>query len=367
MTQEVYVAPRDLLELQLAQIWEEVLNVRPVSVTSNFFGLGGSSLDAMTLMIHVQEQFKQELPFTALFETATIESIANILRNENGAQTHSPLVALQPDGSRRPFFCVHAVGGTALAYIELARSLGFDQPFYGLEARGLDGRAEPFQQIEEMAAYYLEALRVRQPAGPYMLGGWSFGGVVAFEMAQQLLREGQKVSLLAMLDSSAAAAMLKDLDPEKHASRLLANFIVDLINTRRNHSESRDEDEYNVVYNELLNLDAEAQLNYVWERATKANVIPPNTGVNRIGHLLQIFRSNLIALSRYVPQPYSEEIVVFRASDVKEQVLDPKLGWEELSTRPVEVHVIPGDHYTMLAKPHVQILADKLRSCFDKS
>ena len=367
MTQELYVAPRDLLELQLAQIWEEVLDVRAVSVTSNFFGLGGSSLDAMTLMIHIQEQFKQELPLTALFETATIESIANILRNENGAQTESPLVALQPNGSQRPFFCVHAVGGAALAYIDLARSLGFDQPFYGLEARGLDGRGEPFPQIEEMAAYYLVALRARQPSGPYLLGGWSFGGVVAFEMAQQLLSEGQQVSMLAMLDSSAPAAMIKDLDPEKHATKLLANFIVDLINTRRNHSESRDEDEYNVVYNELLNLDDDAQLNYVWERATKANVVPPNTGVNRIGYLLQIFRSNLVALSKYVPQPYSEKIVLFRASDVKEQIPSSTLGWEELSKKPVEVHVIPGDHYTMLAKPHVQILADKLRSCFDKS
>lgn len=94
-------------------------------------------------MIHIQEQFNQELLLTMLFETATIESIANILRNENGAQTQSPLVALQPNGSRRPFFCVHAVGGTALAYIELARSLNLDQPFYGLEARDLDGRVQP--------------------------------------------------------------------------------------------------------------------------------------------------------------------------------------------------------------------------------
>ena len=161
--------------------------------------------------------------------------------------------------------------------------------------------------------------------------------------------------------------MIKDLDPEKHATKLLANFIVDLINTRRNHSESRDKNEYDAVYNDLLSLNPDAQLNYVLERARQANVLPPNTSVNRISYLLQIFRSNLIALSKYVPGAYQERIVVFRASDVKEQIPGPTLGWEELSARPVEVHVIPGDHYTMIAKPHVQILADKLRSCFDSA
>jgi Thioesterase domains of type I polyketide synthases or non-ribosomal peptide synthetases len=358
---EIYVPPRDLIELQLAQIWEEVLDLHPISVTSNFFDLGGSSLAAMTFLIRVQEQFQQELPLNALFETATVEEIAGILRRESDTRSQSPLVALQAQGSHRPFFCVHAVGGSPLSYIELARALGGEQPFYGFEARGLNGGAEPLETIEEMAAYYLEALRDRQPQGPYALGGWSFGGIVAFEMAQQLQNQGQEVALLAMLDSSAPGT-ITDFDPAEHATKLLADLTLDLISTRRNLTAVEHEKEHGVIYGKLSGLDSDAQLHYVLERACKANVLPPNAGVDRVRYLLQIFRSNLIALSKYSPKIYAESIVLFRAGDVTEQVSGPALGWQDLSAKPVEIHVIPGNHYTMLAKPNVQVLADELRN-----
>jgi thioesterase domain-containing protein/acyl carrier protein len=358
---EIYVPPRDLIELQLAQIWEEVLDLHTISVTSNFFDLGGSSLAAMTLLIRVQEQFQQELPLNALFETATVEEIAGILRRESDTRSQSPLVALQAQGTRPPFFCVHAVGGSPLSYIELARALGVEQSFYGFEARGLNGGAEPIETIEEMAAYYLEALRDRQPRGPYALGGWSFGGIVAFEMAQQLQNQGQEVALLALLDSPAPGA-ITDFHPAEHATKLLADLTLDLISTRRHlTAEERD-----VIYNELSGLDSDAQLHYVLERARDANVLPRNAGVDRIRYLQRIFRSNLIALSKYSPQTYAKSIVLFRAGDVTEQVSGSALGWQHLSAKPVEIHVIPGNHYTMLARPNVQVLADELRNCLDR-
>lgn len=359
---EIYVPPRDLIELQLAQIWEEVLGFHPISVTSNFFNLGGSSLAAMTLLIRIQEQFQQELPLNALFETATIEEIAGILRSESGSRSQSPLVALQAQGSHSPFFCVHAVGGSPLAYIELARALGVEQPFYGFEARGLNGGAEPIETIEEMAAYYLEALRERQPQRPYALGGWSFGGIVAFEMAQQLRSHGHEVALLALLDSPAPGTFT-DFDPAEHATKLLADLTFDLISTRRNLTA----DEHDVFYNDLSRLDSDAQLHYVLERARDANVLPLNAGVDRVGYLQRIFRSNLIALNNYSPQIYAESIILFRASDVTERVPAPALGWQELSAKPVEIHVIPGNHYTMLAKPNVPVLAGELRNCLDRA
>ena len=202
----IRVAPRDTLELQLVQIWEDILGLRPVGVTDNFFDLGGHSLLAVRLIARIHKQFGQKLPLPTLFQGATIEQLAGVLRRSPTPLRCSPLVGIHLGGSGRPFFCVHPVGGSILCYAGLSRRLGPDQPFYGLQHPGLDGEWAPYTRIEEMASDYLTALRAVQPEGPYLLGGWSLGGIVAFEMAQQLEARGQKVALLALLDASALAS-----------------------------------------------------------------------------------------------------------------------------------------------------------------
>ncbi|MFP2934767.1 phosphopantetheine-binding protein, partial [Pyxidicoccus sp. 3LG] len=169
-----YVAPRDALELLLARTWESVLGVQSVGVRSNFFELGGHSLLAVRLMAAVRQTTGRQLPLATLFQAPTVEQLALRLRREDSG-VWSPLVpfGLASTGSNAPFFCVHPVGGNVLAYAELARLLGPDQPFYGLEARGLDGTSAPLGTVEEMATEYVKALRTVQPSGPYFLGGWS--------------------------------------------------------------------------------------------------------------------------------------------------------------------------------------------------
>ena len=192
---KAFVAPRDDLERQLAHIWEEVLGVRPVGITDNFFELGGHSLSAVRLFAMVEKQLGKKLSLTSIFQGATIEHLAELIRLKATPGPRSSVVPLQPGGSKLPLFLVHPAGGHVFPYLRLAQLLGADQPCYGLQARGLEDGQEPHARIEDMAAYYIEALRTVQPTGPYLLGGWSMGGVVAFEMAQQLHAQGQQVAL----------------------------------------------------------------------------------------------------------------------------------------------------------------------------
>ncbi|HEY0737917.1 MAG TPA: amino acid adenylation domain-containing protein, partial [Herpetosiphonaceae bacterium] len=180
-----FIAPRDTLELRLARIWEELLGVQPVGIRDNFFALGGHSLLVVRLMAQIQTQLGQKIPLATLFQEPTVEHLARTLRQWETQALATPLIALQPSGNQPPFFCVHAAGGSVLSYLELARLLGPDQPFYAFQAAGLDGEQPPHTQVETIAAAYLSALRAAQPHGPYRLGGWSFGGLVAYEMARQ--------------------------------------------------------------------------------------------------------------------------------------------------------------------------------------
>src|SRR5262249_47184195 len=186
-----FVAPRDALEFQLAQIWERVLGIYPIGVRDNFFDLGGHSLLTLSLMARIRNATGRDLPLKALFHGGTIERLAGILRREANSMSWSCLVELQTSGSRPPIFFVHPADGTVLFYADLARCLGSDQPFYGLQAPGLYGERPLYTRIEDLAAHYIEAIREIQPEDPYLLGGWSLGGIVAYEMAQQLVTRSQ--------------------------------------------------------------------------------------------------------------------------------------------------------------------------------
>ena len=203
--QDNFVSPRDGWELRLSRVWEEILDTHPVGVRDNFFDLGGHSLLAVRLMFQIHKMSGRELPLALLFERPTIEQLAQVLRQEIQISVSS-LVPIQPMGSNPPLFFVHAHGGGAIAYYALAQQLGREQPFYGLEAPGLDGLREPLSEIPEMASHYVGELRRIQPHGPYCLGGHSFGGLVAFEMARQLAKQGDEVSMLAILDTAAPVA-----------------------------------------------------------------------------------------------------------------------------------------------------------------
>jgi amino acid adenylation domain-containing protein len=362
---EAFVAPRDSLELQLVQIWEEVLNVRPIGVTDNFFDIGGHSLLAVRLMALIQERFGQELPLSTLFQCGTIEQLATILRSSPSVPW-SPLVAIQRTGSKPPFFCAHPIGGNVLGYVDLGRHLAPEQPFYGLQAPGVDGQREPYTQIPDLAAYYIEAIRGLQMSGPYFLGGHSFGGLVAFEMARQLKQQGHEVALLTLMDTPAP---IKGEIPEvnddamwlvKRAKALERFFGKKLL----------------VSYEELRLLEPEEQFNYFLEKLRRTNLIPPDAGQQLIRRILQVQKASHQALVSYVPQVYLGRITLLRASEVlaedsggvfSQSFRDRGLGWGELTTEPIKIHDVPGNHITMLANPHVQVLAEQLKRCLNQA
>ena len=195
------VPPRDALETQLVAIWEKVLGLQPISITDNFFDLGGHSLMAVRIFAEIERTLGKRLPLATLLQMPTVETLAPRVRQATRPEDYGPLVAIQLQGSRPPFFGIHGRDGNVLFYRKFSQLLGKDQPFYGLQAQGLDGKPIARISVETMAAYYLEGMRKVQPQGPYLLGGYSFGGLAAYEVARHLRAAGEEVALLALFDA----------------------------------------------------------------------------------------------------------------------------------------------------------------------
>lgn len=195
-----FVAPRNDTEMQLAKMWEKLLNVSPIGIHDNFFELGGDSLIAGRLFTQIQKTFGKNFVPTALLGAPTIAQLGGLITGGDTASTWTSLIPIQSKGTRPPLFCLHAGAGTILFYHDLANRLGEDQPVYGLQAQGLYGGATPHERVEEMAAHYIQEMRSVQPHGPYQLAGFCFGAILAFEVAQQLRRAGEQTSFLASFD-----------------------------------------------------------------------------------------------------------------------------------------------------------------------
>jgi thioesterase domain-containing protein/acyl carrier protein len=371
--QKSFVPPRDTLEIQLVQIWEEVLDIHPVGIRDNFFDLGGYSLVAVRLMAQIQQRFGKNLPLATLFHASTIEQLAHALRQHMDSLPWSPLVAIQSGGSLRPFYCVPGAGGNPLYFYDLARHLGPDQPFYALQPVGLDGKSEPLTRIEDMASYNLAAIQAVQPQGPFLLGGHSFGAYVAFEMAQQLQKQGHEVALLAILDTAAPVLGTQPLGLDWDDARWLHFFAGVVENISGKHLE--------VSYDALQQLGPDEQLHYVIDRMSRVDLLPPGVGTTQIRGFVQVSKANLQA--RYMPQEvHPTRIILFRASEppsehalqetalrdeIAEVLRDPVWGWRFYAAGPVELHIVPGEHESLVAEPHVRVLAERLRVCLEQA
>jgi len=352
--EKAFVAPRDDLELQLAQIWEEVLGVRPVGVRDNFFELGGHSLLAVRLFALIEKRLGKKLPLTAIFQGATVEHLAGVLRQPATSGPQSSLVPLQPGGGKRPLFLVHPAGGHVFPYIHLAQLLGPDQPCYGLQARGLEDGQDPHTRIEDMAAWYIQALQTVQPTGPYLLGGWSMGGVVAFEMAQQLHAQGQRVALLALLDGRIPTP--DETFPEEDTEAIV--LVERYFGISFGPMES------------LAELPKDEQLAFMLEQAKSARLIPAELDVSQARHFVELLRSDLRATQNYGLHLYPGRITFFKASETPAGTSpdpDPTMGWSEWASGGVEVHVVPGNHANLMYEPHVEVLAEKLTACLNQA
>ncbi|WP_066383167.1 non-ribosomal peptide synthetase [Anabaena sp. CA = ATCC 33047] len=367
-TENAFVPPRESIELQLKNIWEEILQIRPIGVKNNFFEVGGHSLLAVRLIARIEKSFQQKIPLSAFLKNPTIEHLAGILRQEPASISVSPLVSIQPLGNQKPFFCIHPSEGHVICYYHLAKYLGAERPFYGLVAPGLYGECEPYNQIEDMANFYIQALKKVQPEGPYLLGGWSMGGVIALEMAIQLQKQGENVDFLALIDSKPPTLNNHHQDFSKVTdAQLLANIAIGTA-----ASFGKD---LSFLKTTLETIAPEKQLSYVLDIMKKEDFLPPDISLEQISYFLAVNKANHQAIINYRAKLYSGKVSFFQAShslniqeveQISQDANERILAWNQLVQEITDVHILPGDHYTILEEPHVQVLAEKLKHALEQ-
>ncbi|AUT03205.1 non-ribosomal peptide synthetase [Nostoc sp. CENA543] len=354
-----FIAPRNQVESQLTAIWSEILNLPQIGVTDNFFALGGDSLKALHLIAKIEEHFQKEIPLATLLKNPIITDLATVIQNKHGQIHNSPLVPIQPQGTNQPFFCIHPAGGHVLCYFKLAHYIGNEHPFYGLQAQGFYGDEEPLTKVEDMASLYVKTIREFQTQGPYQLGGWSFGGVVAYEVAQQLKRQGQEVSLLAILDSYVPIL----LDKQKPIDDV---YLVGVLSRVFGGMFGQDN---LVTPAEIEHLALEKKINYIIDKARKAKIFPPGVERQNNRRILDVLVGTLKATYTYQRQPYPGKVTVFRAREKHIMAPDPTLVWVELfsvmAAEEINIIDVSGNHYSFVLEPHVQVLAQRLKTCLN--
>jgi surfactin synthase thioesterase subunit len=280
--------PRNELEQQLASMWEELLDVRHPGIQDDFFTMGGHSLLALRLLGLIRQRCGTELPLATLLQAPTIASLAEILRGDTPVRDFTHAVALHR-GTQRPFFCVPGVGGTVFYLLKLADLLGRDQAFYGLQARGIDGATLPYTSVEEMAGHYVQAIQTVQPAGPYLLGGHSFGGHVAFEMAIQLEAMGHEVEELVLIDCPAPMAL--HLTRPWTAAAIFLGFATILGIDVKNHPD--------LVRTLLRDIETDAKLAVLYEAVMQLDAFPLHVAMDQFRGVFQVYLLN--CMMQYAP------------------------------------------------------------------
>jgi thioesterase domain-containing protein/acyl carrier protein len=391
-------APRDAIERDLAAIWKEMLGVQQVSIDDDFFELGGQSLIALRLFNRIRKQYGVELPLSVLFQAPTIAATAALLREAMGSVAIAPsadgvdasmrasaddlpsaertsasadqavpqppsaadvqsssvptaprsLVEITRGGNRPPLFCVHGAGGNVLNFRDLSWALHHDQPFYALQARGIDGASSPHGSIEEMAQAYIEEIRALRPRGPYLLAGYSGGGVVAFEMAQQLTALGEEVPLLVFFDTFHPQMPIRAVSLAYRLRRLRKKglgYIKDLAIDRLDRLRTARE-------------RLEIKLRVLRGRAVRPAL--------RDRQLTDNFGQ---AAARYQPQPWQGKAILFRAESVPFVFSGggPYYGWERLILGGMKTVMIPGNHDTLLLGPNAKVLMGPLNAALDQA
>ncbi|MFB6630827.1 amino acid adenylation domain-containing protein [Streptomyces sp. NPDC056362] len=342
-----FVAPRDEVERRLAEIWAEFFGVTEIGVTASFFDLGGDSLLAVRLMARIARGLGRSLPLSTLFARPTIELLARAVREAGSGEVgRGALVPVRTGGTRTPLVFVHPVGGDVLCYAELAELLGEEQPFYALQLPDaeLDG-------VEAMAAHYVAAVREALPEGPYRLGGWSMGGVIALEMAAQLTAAGAEVELLTVID------LMVEPGPAEGApvsdETLLSWFARDLAGLAGVRWELPAEA-----------FDGRPPVEVLHAEARAAGALSEDIDLDTLSGIVGRFRSNYRALLRHTPTAFAGRVVSLRAADGGATV-ETARRWMRYFPGDATLVDVPGDHYTVMRGERLRVLAGELRRALD--
>jgi amino acid adenylation domain-containing protein len=360
-TNHGHVAPETPLEIELCGLWQDVLEVSQLGVTDDFFATGGDSLRAVRLMARVQRRYGLELPIAALIEAPSVRQLARAIAAAP-ATASAPRAAIMLHAGKpgdTPLFCVHPVGGNVLCYMPLARRLG--STCYALQARGLDGRSRPHTSVVEMASAYAAEIAHKQPSGPLHIAGWSFGGVVALEIARQLRHAGRELGPLLVLDSIASVKWQVQASDDA----LLECMAMELLGTQV------DDALFQSLFVEPGDRSDKLQKLLAAARARGLDADGGDTG--RLEHVFAIIQNNIRAAYDYRPASYAGEVVLLRCQDPMParllrmhdmigSVYDaPDNGWGALCP---QLRVVPvrGDHLSLVFEPYVEQVADAVRS-----
>jgi amino acid adenylation domain-containing protein len=335
-----FVAPRSQLESQLARIWEELLGIAPIGVMDNFFDLGGHSLLLVQLIARIEQRFDKTVPVALLFESPTIEALANALNDDQRTRSSSSLIPLNTGGSLPPFFWIHGDSSNAV----LSALLGPDRPLFALEHQAHDGQPARHTEVETIATQYLEEIRTVQPHGPYLLGGFSFGGVIAFEMAQQLSRRHEDVDLLFLLDPSGKEATLEADSCGDNGNH---STLWDLLAAARTQIRAKTQ-----------KLQHGTKMLRCKACVATGRLLPPTL---RSAYIIDIYRK---ALHSYVPQPYSGRVTIYKTLSME---YSAPLDWRKLMTGSLTIHDCDATHNALIRYPHTRAWAATLRDALAKA
>jgi len=349
------IEPRDKFDAFICQLWEKSLGVNKVCIHDNYFDLGGDSLRAVGIIDTLVTKYNTPIATHILIQKPTIAELSDYIKSisqhpeAEGTQGSDQsftlsLVTIQKGSERKqPLFMVHPIGGEVYFYRDLAHQLGADQPLFAFQATSLSGKSAPYDDVETMASDYISELKAIGAKPPYLLGGSSFGGLVAYEMAQQLKAIGEEVRLLVMIDTPFPQEMPAHLT---NSAAILDYLLKDKI----------------PLDTEILNkLEPKAQIDYVLEEARlrgKSEVIPPHLGVP----LFNTWIAHQKATFDYIPKSYADDMVFFRHTERMEHFpAAPHETWLNYVEGKVEIHQVPGDHITMNYQPCVSVLAAHLK------
>ncbi|HQK40838.1 MAG TPA: AMP-binding protein, partial [Flavobacterium alvei] len=354
-SEEDYTEPRTAEEKLVAEIWQEILKKERINIFSNFFEMGGHSIMAVNVMIKIEKKTGVRIPLSALFQHSTIEKFAKLLTPEN--QIHSDyLVPLKPNGSKTPLFMVHGAGLNILNFAHVINHFDEDQPVYGFQGIGPNGYTNWFESIEDMAATYIDSILKINPNGPYALAGFSFGGVVAFEMARQLKDQGKTVSFIGLLDTHVnssyfyASSSQKKLARYYERSRKWFDFSKEMLTSWK-----------------LLKLHINLKKDYILKKYFGLKDHITEQEALALEQFIEANKRVDKIVNRYHLIPQDLEVELFRADEDENYKLDPiHLGWKKAALKGVNIHNITGNHLGIVAPPNDKVLAKMLQKILDK-
>lgn len=353
-------APRNETEQRIAAVWQRFLGLEQIGIHDDFFDLGGSSFTAGQLLVQLHHTLQVDVSLQSFMNARTIAGMSQLIGNrpatpetvdaEDRSEPPSSLVKIK-DGPHRaqPIFLVHAIDGDVLIYRDLVQALDSQRPVYAFQAQGVAGEAEPLPHIEAMATRYIDAMRTLQPEGPYLLGGASFGGIVAFEMAQQLRARGQGLDLLFLIDAPASGHPLPALEDDAAILGFIAENLLKL-----------DRDAVSV--NDLPERTLEDQIAFVLERTNNGQEPPARLEAAQLWQWVRVIKAHREAVKAYTPRLYPGRLIFFRAQEPwgKDMAYPPEHFWVDLAGGGIEINPVPGNHMAMNHQPQVQIIADRL-------